>query len=123
MATAVEGIGLGVLGIGLPDIVIWVGVLLRGVFETSMASGEEWKMLNLENDRYIDRNVVYDENELKQQIEKTANAFATEMLVTKFVQGLPIVGVLGGVANPIYYQRIMRYVQLKYRKRYLLRKS
>lgn len=146
MATAVEGIGLGVLGIGLPDIVIWVGVLFRGVFETAlkygfayetpeekifilkmletaMASGEEWKTLNLENDRYIDRNVVYDENELKQQIEKTANAFATEMLVTKFVQGLPIVGVLGGVANPIYYQRIMRYVQLKYRKRYLLRKS
>lgn len=146
VATAVEGIGLGVLGIGLPDIVIWVGVLFRGVFETAlkygfayetpeekifilkmletaMASGEEWKMLNLENDRYIDRNVVYDENELKQQIEKTANAFATEMLVTKFVQGLPIVGVLGGVANPIYYQRIMRYVQLKYRKRYLRTKS
>lgn len=28
-----------------------------------------------------------------------------------------------GAANPVYYQKIMRYVQLKYRKRYLLRKK
>lgn len=147
VVTTVEGIGLGALGIGLPDIVIWVGVLLRGVYETalkygfdyetpeekifilkmletSMTAGEEWKELNSENDRYMvqDMNVVYDENELKQQIDKTANAFATEMLVTKFIQGLPLVGMLGGAANPIYYQKIMRYVQLKYRKRYLLRR-
>lgn len=148
VATAVEGIGFGALGIGLPDIVIWVGVLLRGIYETalkygfdyeapkekifilklletSMAAGEDWKVLDSENDSYIDgnRKPVSDEKELKQQIEKTANAFATEMLVTKFIQGLPIVGILGGVANPIYYKRIMRYVQLKYRKRYLLGKS
>lgn len=59
---------------------------------------------------------------MKEQIEKTADAFATEMLVTKFIQGLPIVGMIGGAANPIYYQRIMRYVQMKYRKRYLMGK-
>lgn len=146
--TAVEGIGLGALGIGLPDIVIWVGVLLRGVYETalkygfdyetpeekifilklletSMAVGEDWKILDSENNGYIDgnRRLVADERELKQQIEKTADAFATEMLVTKFIQGLPIVGILGGAANPVYYRKIMRYVQLKYRKRYLLRKN
>ena len=64
-----------------------------------------------------------DEKELKRQIEKTANAFATEMLVTKFIQGLPVVGMLGGAANPVYYQKIMRYIQLKYRKRYLIGKK
>ncbi len=147
VVTTVEGIGLGVLGIGLPDIVVWVGVLLRGVYETalqygfayetpaekifilkmletSMAIGEDWKALDSEINRYMDRstNVDCDANELKQQIEKTANAFATEMLVTKFIQGLPIVGILGGATNPIYYRKIMRYVQLKYRKRYLLGK-
>ena len=37
----------------------------------------------------------------------------------KFVQGIPVVGVLGGAANPVYYRKILRYVQLKYRKRYL----
>lgn len=148
VVTAVEGIGFGALGIGLPDIVIWVGILLRGIYETalkygfdyeapeekifilklletSMAAGEDWKVLDSENDSYIDgnRKPVSDEKELKQQIEKTANAFAAEMLVTKFIQGLPIVGILGGAVNPIYYKRIMRYVQLKYRKRYLLGKS
>ena len=30
-----------------------------------------------------------------------------------------LVGVLGGAANPVYYHRVMRYVQLKYHKRYL----
>lgn len=148
VVTTVEGIALGALGIGLPDIVLWVGVLLRGVYETalkygfnyetpeekvfilklletSMAVGEDWKALDSENDSYIDGNakLIFDERELKQQIEKTANAFATEMLVTKFVQGLLVVGILGGAANPVYYQKIMRYVQLKYRKRYLLRKT
>lgn len=147
VVTTVEGVGLGVLGIGLPDIVIWLGVLLRGIYETalkygfdyeameekmrilklieaSMASGEEWIALNAANDVSIDCavNRIPEEDELKQQIEKTANALATQMLVLKFIQGLPVVGILGGAANPIYYQRIMKYVQLKYRKRYLLEK-
>lgn len=39
---AVEGIGLGALGIGLPDIVIWVSVLLRGVYETALKYGFDY---------------------------------------------------------------------------------
>ncbi len=148
VVTTIEGISLGALGIGLPDIVIWVGVMLRGIYETalkygfeyetsgekmfilkmlqtSMADGEDWTNLNLENNRYIigKAKMVFYEKELKHQIDKTANAFAEKMLVAKFIQGLPIIGILGGVANPIYYQKIMQYVQLKYRKRYLLRKK
>ncbi len=145
--TTVEGIGLGALGIGLPDIVIWVGVLLRGVYETAlkygfdydspeeklfilkmietaMLSGEDWIAANAEVNQFILQaaHAVPGNDEMKEQIEKTADAFATEMLVTKFVQGLPVVGMLGGAANPVYYRRIMRYVQLKYRKRYLMGK-
>ena len=41
------------------------------------------------------------------------------MLLLKFIQGLPVVGVLGGAANPVYYNKIMKYIQIKYRKRYL----
>lgn len=145
--TTVEGIGLGALGIGLPDIVIWVGVLLRGVYETAlkygfdydspeeklfilkmietaMLSGEDWIDANAEVNQFILQaaHAVPGNDEMKEQIEKTADAFATEMLVTKFIQGLPVVGMLGGAANPVYYRRIMRYVQLKYRKRYLMGK-
>lgn len=43
LVTIVEGIGLGALGIGLPDIVIWVGVLLRGVYETALLYGFDYE--------------------------------------------------------------------------------
>jgi hypothetical protein len=45
------------------------------------------------------------------------------MLLLKFIQGLPVVGIVGGAANPVYYSKIMKYVQLKYRKRYLLKQT
>ena len=147
VVTTIEGIGLGTLGIGLPDIVLWVGILLRGVYETalkygfdyetpeeklfilkmleaSMVPGKEWADLNAEIDKHIVQNiyVVPDDNQLKEQIDKTSIAFATEMLITKFIQGIPVVGILGGATNPVYYQKVMRYVELKYRKRYLLGK-
>ena len=42
------------------------------------------------------------------------------MVVLKFIQGLPVVGILGGAGNPAYYRRVMKYAELKYRRRYLL---
>lgn len=147
LLTTVEGIGLGALGIGLPDIVIWVGFLLRGVYETAlkygfdyelpeekvfilemleaaMLTGEEWRAANALVDSYMDRDthIVLTDEDVKLQLEKTANTFAKDMLITKFIQGIPIVGMVGGAANPVYYHKIMGYVQLKYRKRYLLEK-
>lgn len=146
--TTVEGVGLGVLGIGLPDIVIWVGMLLKGVYETALKYGYTYdspveKMFILQMieiamlsgteqiQKHEDLTVPSfacdrddpDEKELKEQIEKTAHAFATEMLVTKAIQGIPIVGVIGGAANPVYYHKILKYVQLQYRKRYLTEKA
>ncbi len=153
-ATAVEGVGLGVLGIGLPDIVIFIGVLLRGVYEaalhygfdydtpeeryfilklmeTAMSKGEAWKAGNEEIDRvmaeiteegvYSDSIADVTEEVLEEQIRRTSDAFAADMLVLKFVQGLPVVGVLGGCGNPVYYNKVMKYVRLKYQKRYLCR--
>ena len=58
---------------------------------------------------------------LEEQIRETASVFAMDMLILKFIQGLPVVGIFGGMANPIYYNRVLKYVQLKYRKRYLLK--
>lgn len=148
LGSAVEGIGLGALGIGLPDVVIWLGVLLRSIYETalkhgynyesieeklfilkmmeaSLQSGDAWVSVNKDVDAYLcqSAHVIPTEKELEEQIEKTAAVFATDMLVMKFIQGVPLVGMIGGAANPIYYQKVMRYVQLKYRKRYLLSKK
>lgn len=145
--TSVEGIGLGVLGVGLPDIVLWVGMLLRGVYETAtqygfeydtpeeklfilkmletaMLKDRQWVKANMEIDNYISQSghMIPDNTALKEQISKTADAFATDVMVAKFIQSLPIVGVIGGVTNPLYYNKVLNYVQLKYRKRYLLGK-
>ena len=141
--TTVEGIGLGALGIGLPDIVLFIGTLLKGVYETalhygyaydtraeqmlilkmlaaSLSGAEDWERRNEAVDRLLACGAVPATDEVfEAQIQKTASAFALDMLVLKFIQGLPVVGVLGGAANPVYYRKIMRYVQLKYRKRYL----
>ena len=62
-------------------------------------------------------------NDFNRQMKETASAFAVDMLLLKFIQGLPVVGIIGGAANPVYYSKVMKYVQLKYRKRYLLKQK
>lgn len=143
--STVEGVGLGALGIGLPDIVIFVGMILKGIYEvslrygydydsspekyfiltmmkTALSKGEAWNTLNEEVDGMLFTSYAVSDDVLKCEIEDTSKVFATDMLVFKFIQGLPIVGVVGGVFNPIYYNKIMNYVRLKYHKRYLLDK-
>lgn len=171
--TSAEGIGLGVLGIGLPDIIMFVGVLLKGIYETALQygyaydsdqercfilklmetavlKGEDWEEGNREIDRYIESSAVecaveeesgteesgeegpgeQQQSEtwekdlrerVKEQTGRTADAFAMDMVLLKFVQGLPVVGILGGAGNPLYYNKVIKYAELKYRKRYLLK--
>ena len=143
--TTAEGIGLGALGIGMPDIVLFLGTLLKGIYETALnygydyetrqeqllilkmmetalSQGEDWTRRNEEVDQMLTLETVdISEDEFRQQLEKTASVFAMDMLLLKFIQGLPLVGILGGAANGVYYRKVLQYVQLKYRKRYLLK--
>ena len=145
VVTTAEGLALGALGIGVPDIVLFISTLLKGVFETALNYGfdydlpeEQYMILNMmaaslitgeerpEWDEMIDGMIVEMPREvtqavLEEQIRETASVFAMDMLLLKFIQGLPVVGIIGGVGNPIYYNRVLKYVQLKYRKRYLLK--
>ena len=145
LLTTVEGVGLGALGIGMPDIVLFVAMLLRGVreaaaqygrasdsgeeqlltlcmLEAAMLSGEEWE----EKDALVERMLAcpgdfpMTPETAEAQFERTAAAFATDLLVLKFVQGLPIVGLVGGLSNPVYYRRVMSYVRLKFERAYIL---
>lgn len=143
--TTAEGVALGTLGIGIPDIVLWTGMVLKGVYETasrygyeyestterifilklleaSMYTGEQFDRLNAEIELgMVDTlSVIPNEADVEDQVELTAKAFAADMLVTKFIQSIPVVGVVGGITNPLYYNRVMKYVHLEYRKRYLL---
>ena len=77
----------------------------------------------LEVEEIIRNPVEPDFDQVDTQIGLTADDFALDMLVLKFIQGLPVVGVVGGLSNPVYYNKIMEYVRLKYHKRYLLNKT
>lgn len=145
--TTAEGIALGALGVGMPDIVLFLSTLLKGIYETaihygfeyeshgeqylilkmmsaSLKSGKSWIRANREIDSLIAEEALAVAPEvLKEQLQETASDFAVDMLLLKFIQGLPVVGILGGAANPVYYRKVMQYVQGKYKKRYLLKQE
>ncbi len=146
--TAVEGSGLGLLGIGLPDIPVFIGVVLKSVYEialsygydyrktdeqyfilrlleAALASDDEKESANMQVDKLIDYyvkdvSIGYD---MEFQMRQTADAFAADMLCLKFIQGLPLVGVIGGAVNVSYCKKISDYVKIKYQKRYLMQKE
>ncbi len=140
--TTLEGVGLGALGVGMPDIVMFLSYLFRGAYETvaqyggdynkrseqflilcmmeaSLSRKEAWVQLNDKVDRLLMVQYEPSDEEFKVQIRRTANCFAVDMLMLKFVQGIPVIGILGGLGNPVYYHKINRYIKLKYYKRYL----
>ena len=142
-ATTAEGMGLGVLGIGLPDIILFLGMLLRGIYETALhygfdyedrweqllilkmmttalSTGEEWEYHHSKLEALLKEEVQQvSEQAFADQIDQTASVFAVELMALKFIQGLPVVGVVGGAANPVYYARVLKYVRCQYEKRYL----
>lgn len=145
--TTAEGVGLGALGVGIPDVPVYVAMLLKGVYETALQYGFEYgsaaeralilRMMEasvtrgakfVELDAQVDALLrldalpPVDDAALKERTESCAESFAVDMLLLKSVQSLPVVGIVGGLANPVYYQRVLGYVSLKYRKRYLLGK-
>ena len=207
---AAEGTVLGLFGIGLPDIPLFLAVLLKGVYETALrygfsydsreekiyvlnlicaalSEGEEKRKyslyLDLQGDEmdlqralasgdfshfssedpmeykeiqkeagekteelrkpdsgwsYIledlpedgrgqeeteealseqDREVLYQE-----ALERASETLSAAMLTAKFVQGIPLVGAVGSVANLSVYARIADFAGIKYQKRFLRKK-
>lgn len=146
--TAVEGTGLGLMGVGLPDIPVFIAVVLKSVYEISLSYGydyreeqEQYFILKLmeaalapddiksERNGEIDKLIAYLNDEtplgydIDQQMRSTADSFAADMVCIKFIQGLPLVGAIGGPANVLYCKKISDYAKVKYQKRYLLEKQ
>lgn len=142
--TTAEGVALGALGVGIPDIALFLANLLKGIYETALSYGFEYdskeeqlfilKMMEtamstgnnfIKNDHLVDSMMevmlIPSDEDLMNQMNATASIFALDMLLLKFVQGFAIVGILGGMANPIYYNKVMKYVKLKYQQRYLMK--
>lgn len=143
-----EGGVLGALGIGLPDIPLFLSLVLKNIYEVALSYGYDYE--SPEERAYIlliicgamtqgDRKQVFNEeidhlgnhigNEvnteinLEQQMKMTAEILSEAMLTAKFVQGIPIIGVVGGVVNYNIIKKVGKYAGLKYKKRYLLKKS
>lgn len=139
--STVEGIGMGVIGMGIPDIPVFIGVVLKGIYEialsygfsydtqeeqifilklieTSLSHGTDLLAENAELDTWI-REPFSFEVSRKEQIQKTADVLAEEMLYLKFIQGIPLVGVAGGLFDVVYQKKITDFAELKYHKRFL----
>ena len=109
--------GMGFFGLGLPDIPLFLGVLLKSIYEvalsygytydtqeeqifilklieTALSHGEQLAQNNMELNLWMreERTFSISRNE---QIRRTSDALAGELLYLKFVQGLPVVGMVG----------------------------
>ena len=146
MISGVEGVGLGLLGIGLPDIPLFTAVILKSVYEIALSEGfeyesekEQWFILKmietaLKKGEELERNnsllnAWIDQNGIgetvkgrKEQSKETAAALAEALLYMKFLQGIPVVGIAGGAADTVYLKKITDYAELKYKRRFLRKK-
>ena len=146
LVSGVAGVGMGLAGIGLPDIPVFTGMILKSIYEIALNYGFEYEteverrfiLLLIQGavshgkemqdiDKCIDDYILHveipeDYNEQK-QIEQTAKALSEELLYMKFLQGIPLVGVVGGAYDVVYLKQITEYVNLKYKKRFLIKKK
>ena len=143
----VEGSVLGFFGIGLPDIPLFIGVIMKTINEialnygfdykndnekafilkiisAAMSEGEDKIRINAEISilgEAIDKNLEIN-IDLDSLIKETAKILSDALLVGKFIQGIPFVGIVGGTINYTIIKKIAKYGQIKYKKRYLAKK-
>lgn len=186
--STVEGVGMGLLGMGIPDIPVFLGMLLKSIYETALSYGfsydteeeqifilkiietallhedalekgnselnqwmheketekakqhqetrntDEVDNVNCKDGKQADGTAgemktdrQYFENNTfhltrEEQIRRTADALSKEMLYLKFVQGMPVVGVVGGLSDIVYQKKISDYAGIKYKRRFLEKK-
>ena len=139
--SAVSGIGMGALGVGLPDIPVFTAILLKSIYEIALSYGfayeskeERYFILLLiqgavsygddmiaVNDKanvYIETGKLPDNYIQLEMIGQTARCLSKELLYMKFLQGIPIAGVIGGAYDVVYMKRIVEYAKLKYSRRF-----
>lgn len=139
--TTSVGAGMGIFGIGIPDIPLFVATILRGIYQIALSYGFDYKtkeekiyILRLirialartsdEKKRYnaeLKDKKKYNVN-LDNEIKITAKKMSEALLIDKFIQGIPVVGVVGGIINNSVYRRISNFCMIKYKKRYIINK-
>lgn len=136
-----EGSILGILGFGLPDIPLFSGLLLRNLYEIALSYGFSYdtpaerlfilrvvEVSLLRGDAYQRENAllsqwidtrkapIFSEQE---QIRKTASALSSHLLYLKFIQGIPLIGIVGGFSDSLCLHRVSQFARMKYKRRFL----
>lgn len=146
LMSGAAGVGLGILGIGLPDIALFTGLMLKGIYEIALnygfdyedeeekkfilllirgalSYGNELKSINEELNFYMDYGAYAKVRSVDGSIQAAAGCLSKELLYMKFLQGIPVVGAVGGAYDAIYMKQVMEYAELKYRRRFYLRQK
>ena len=142
LVSGAAGLGMGVFGVGLPDIPLFTAMVLKSVYETALSYGfdydsaeekifvltlircavsvgdEVWSV-NGDLDRFIDDGRWPEGLDLETAEKAASAALSEELLYVKFLQGIPVVGAVGGVYDAVYIDRVSRYADLKYHRRLL----
>ena len=141
LISGISGIGLGVLGIGIPDIVLFTGLMLKSIYEIALnygfdyekeeekqfillliqgaiSYGDELHEINDELNYFIETGRFTRCKVLSDSINAAAGGLSKELLYMKFLQGIPVVGAAGGAYDVIYMKQIVKYAEMKYRRRF-----
>ena len=93
-------------------------VFILKMLESALSHEEKLITENMELNQWI-----REQNRFKiiksDQIKKTSKTLSEELLYLKFVQGIPIVGVIGGLSDMIYQKKISDYAAMKYKRRFI----
>jgi len=127
--SAIEGGVLGLLGIGLPDIPLFLGVIVKTINEIALSYGFQYA--SAEEKAYLlylicaamtkeDQRKAYNQKverlgqaidahsatniELEAVMKETSDLLSNTLLTAKFIQGLPLVGVIGRCRQSLYDQ-------------------
>lgn len=137
-----SGVGLGALGVGIPDIILLTAMMLKNIYEialhygftyeekdekrfilkvieASLSHGVDLQRLNNEINDFISHGYFQENQTLDETITTTAASLSKELLYMKFLQGIPVVGVVGGAYDFIYMNKVSKYAKLKYQRRFL----
>ncbi len=142
--SCVSGIGLGVVGVGIPDIPIFTASVFKSIYETALSFGYGYetdeerlfilRLIEIAMRQGVDfaedntaLNKLIDCGQMPaadvgEQMKRTAQAMTDAMIYMKFLQGMFIVGAVGGAWDVVYMNRITDYAILKYKRRFLVKK-
>ena len=144
VVSGAAGIGMGILGVGLPDIPVFTAMILKSIYEIAMhygysyeteeeqyfillliqgavTHGEDMLVIDKEINQYISSSIWLQEKTKEEMIHQTVGCLSKELLYMKFLQGIPVVGAVGGAYDVVYLKQITEYANLKYERRFLER--